>query len=104
MTELKGTNNKATRRVLNVIYALKGHSINGLSNSEIAERLNDTPVNITRALAILVDEGFAEKLPTGRFTLSVRVLQVAEAYRQEWEKMQQRMTEIDQRVRAGTFA
>ncbi|QLB15866.1 IclR family transcriptional regulator [Mannheimia granulomatis] len=104
MTELKGIDNKATRRALNIINVLKGHSINGLSNGEIAERLNDSPVNITRALAILVDEGFAQKLPTGRFTLSVRVLQVAEAYRQEWEKMQLRMTEIDQRVRAGTLA
>lgn len=92
------------RRVLRVIRALKGHSINGLSNGEIAECLNESPVNISRTLAVLIDEGFAEKLPNGRFTLSIRLLQVAEAYRQEREKMQLRLAEMDQRVQAGTFA
>lgn len=103
MTELKGTDNKATRRVLNVIRALKGYSLGGLSNTEIAERLHESPVNITRALAVLIDEGFAIKLDNGRFALSIQALQIATAHSNECNSAIDRVHQLNQRIAAGAL-
>ncbi|MDP8080222.1 IclR family transcriptional regulator [Phocoenobacter skyensis] len=92
-----------TQRALRIVKALKGKSLVGLSNKELADTLDESPVNITRAVANLVTEGFVTQLETGRYALSVQLLQIAESYRLESEKMKSRLTEMDQRVNAGVF-
>lgn len=95
--------NSATR-ALRIIKALKGRTLTGLSNKELAEALNESPVNITRALKVLIEEGMVEKSEeTGRFSLSILTLRIAETHRRETEKMQARMMEMDQRVSTGVF-
>lgn len=94
----------AAHRTLNVLVALKGHSLNGLSNSELAQGLNETPVNITRALAVLQDVGLVTKLETGRFVLSITMLQIAQAHANEVDRAQNRIMELNQRVAAGAAA
>lgn len=95
--------NSATR-ALRIIKALKGRTLMGLSNKELAEALNESPVNITRALKVLIEEGMVEKSEeTGRFSLSILTLRIAETHRRETEKMQARMMEMDQRVSTGVF-
>lgn len=94
----------STGRALRVLKALKGKTLTGLSNKELAERLEESPVNITRALKVLIDEGLVVKLEeTGRFALSIQMLQIAVTHQRDTEKMQARMAEIDQRVNAGAF-
>ena len=54
-----------TQRALRILKALKGRTMDGLSNKDLCEAIDETPVNITRATAILESEGFLRKLPTG---------------------------------------
>ncbi|MDE4029510.1 helix-turn-helix domain-containing protein, partial [Glaesserella parasuis] len=61
----------STQRALRILKALKGRTLTGLSNKELADRLNESPVNITRSLQALIAEGLVVKLEeTGRFALS----------------------------------
>ena len=47
-----------TQRALRILKALKGRTMDGLSNKELCEAIDETPVNITRATALLESEGF----------------------------------------------
>ncbi|CAM2820484.1 helix-turn-helix domain-containing protein [Glaesserella parasuis] len=94
----------STQRALRILKALKGRTLTGLSNKELADRLNESPVNITRSLQALIAEGLVVKLEeTGRFALSIQMLQIAVTHQRDTEKMQARMAEMDQRVNAGAF-
>ncbi|RLM23639.1 IclR family transcriptional regulator [Brenneria alni] len=89
-------------RILRVLKALRGHTLNGVSNSDLAKSLNESPANINRALNTLIDEGLAQKLDNGRFALSVQVLQIAVAHSNEIARAQGRIDELNQRVLAGS--
>jgi DNA-binding IclR family transcriptional regulator len=82
---------------------LKGHTLDGLSNGEIAQALGESAVNISRALAVLVDEGVASRLETGRYAPSIALLQIAQAHADEMARVNNRMSEINQRVMAGAL-
>jgi DNA-binding IclR family transcriptional regulator len=51
------------QRLLSVQRLLAQHSVSGLSISQIAEALQATSPSITRDLANLEQQGFAERLP-----------------------------------------
>lgn len=89
-------------RTLQVMILLKGHSLNGLSNGEIAKALNESPVNITRALASLEYRGLVHRLETGRYAHSITMLQIAQAHANEMANAQDRILEINRRVVAGS--
>jgi len=89
---------ESARLRLRVIKALKGHTLGGMANSEIAKAVFETPVNVSRALSDLVAEGFAEKNATGRYVLSVSVLQIAQAHQTELERARARFDELHQRT------
>jgi DNA-binding IclR family transcriptional regulator len=93
----------SARRVLRVLRALKGHSLNGLANGEIAQALGESPVNVSRALAVLESEGLVTKLSTGRWAHSITMLQLAQAHANEMDRAQAQITEINARVRAGSI-
>jgi DNA-binding IclR family transcriptional regulator len=88
-------------RLLRVISALKGHTISGLTNGDIAKALGATPSTINRDLNTLIAEGFAIKLDSGRYALSVKLLQIAQAHANEISRAQGRIDELNQRVHAG---
>lgn len=89
-------------RILRVLKALRGHSLNGLSNGELAAALSDSPANINRALNTLIEEGLAMKLDSGRFAPGIQLLQIAVAHSNEMARAQERIHEINQRVLAGS--
>lgn len=93
----------SARRTLRVFKALKGHTITGLANKDIAEALGESPVNVSRALAELAEEGLATKLDNGRWAHSVAALQIATAHAAHMASLQDRMTEINHRVAAGAM-
>lgn len=93
----------AAARVLRVLKALKGHTVTGLSNTELAHLTQDSPSNITRAMQTLIEEGLAVKLDNGRFAHSVGVLQIAQAHAEHMARLTNRMQEINQRIAAGTM-
>lgn len=97
-------NNEKTNsavRVLRIIKALKGKSLTGLSNKALAEGLAESPVNISRAVATLINEGFVVKLDTGNFALSTQVLQIAFRHSKEISATVERIQELEQRIQAG---
>ncbi|MDF7669861.1 IclR family transcriptional regulator [Orbaceae bacterium ESL0721] len=89
-------------RTLRVLKALKGYTLTGLSNGDIAKMTNDSAVNVTRALQVLIEEGLVIKLDNGLFAHSVQMLQIAQAHAIHIAKMQDQITEINQRITAGT--
>lgn len=93
----------AAARVLRALKALKGHTVTGLSNSELAYLTQDSPSNITRAMQTLIEEGLAVKLDNGRFAHSVGVLQIAQAHAEHMARLTERMQEINQRIAAGSI-
>ena len=66
-----------TQRALRILKALKGRTLDGLSNKELCEVIDETPVNINRATAVLESEGFLRKLLTSNWTLSFALLNLA---------------------------
>lgn len=88
-------------RVLRVLKALRGQTLNGLSNGELARALGESPSTINRCLNTLIAEGMAVQLDSGRYALSVAVLQIAQAHAEEMARTQNRINEINQRVLAG---
>ncbi len=94
---------KAVLRTLAVVETLKGQTLHGLSNREIADAIGDTPVNISRALADLTEAGWVRKLESGRYAHTVKLLQIAQAHANEMSQAQSRIQEINQRVLAGSL-
>jgi DNA-binding IclR family transcriptional regulator len=90
-------------RVLRVLKALKGHTVTGLSNTELAHLTNDSPSNITRAVQALIEEGLAVKLENGRFAHSVAMLQIAQAHAEHVARLTGRIQEVNQRIAAGSI-
>jgi len=89
--------------VLDVMKSLKGHSLVGLSNGEIAKALNESPATINRCLNTLVAAGLATKLDTGRYALSVAMLQIAQSHANEMSRATNRIHELTQRINAGSL-
>jgi len=102
---MKTNNNtsSAAKRVLRVWQSLKGHSITGLSNSEICGLVSDSAPNVTRALATLIDEDLVTKLPSGRFAHSVKTLQIAVAHFDHIDRTRQRIHDMESSVQAGSY-
>lgn len=90
-------------RVLRVLAALKGHTLNGLTNGDIAKALEESPATINRVMNTLISEGFAIKLDSGRYALSVKILQIAQSHANEMMRTQDRINELNQRVHAGAI-
>ena len=88
-------------RTLKVLKALKGYTLTGLSNGDIAKMINESPVNVTRSLQTLIEEGLVIKLDNGLFAHSVQMLQIAQAHAIHITQMQEQITEINQRIVAG---
>ncbi|WP_338807121.1 helix-turn-helix domain-containing protein [Pseudomonas chlororaphis] len=93
----------AAARALRVLKALKGHTVTGLSNTELAQLTKDSPSNISRAMQTLIEEGLAVKLDNGRFAHSIGMLQIAQAHAEHMARLTQRMQEINQRIAAGSM-
>ncbi len=92
------------RRIVRIIKPLKGRTLMGLTNKELAEAINDSPVNVTRATQLLIEEGLMVKLETGTFALSTLMLQIATAHANEMQNAHERIMEIQQRVIAGSYS
>ena len=97
MSQQQQTSNKGVR-ILRVLKALDAHPIIGVSNKEIADGLGITPVHVTRDLNDLIAEGLVTKLDNGNFAYSVKMLQIAERFRQQHERITERLRELENRI------
>ena len=96
---MSGETNQPTRRALRLIFALQGHTFEGLRLKQLADGIKGTPSTTLRDLELLADEGIAERIP-GRdeyWRLSPRLVQLARAHEQEMARLRQRLEETEQR-------
>ena len=89
---------KKGSRVLRVLKALDAHPIIGISNKEISEGLGISPAYVSRDLDDLIAEGLVVKLDNGNFAYSVKMLQIAERFRQQNERVTERLRELENRI------
>lgn len=97
----KAPTNTSQVRILKIITALKGHTLTGLSNAEIADAIKDSKVNVSRTLDVMITEGFAVKHESGRFSLSQKVASIAMLTMMELDQAQSKIDEMKQRMFAG---
>lgn len=97
----KASTNTSQVRILKIISALKGHTLTGLSNSEIAAAIKDSKTNVSRALDVMITEGFAIKHDSGRFSLSSKVASIAMLTMMEFDQAENKINEMKQRMFAG---
>lgn len=90
-------------RALQILKVMKGRTVNGLSLSQIAMAIENTPINTLRAIEMLVDEGFMQKLDSGNYALSTQFLQIAVEYHREMQKARSYLDGLEQRVQAGSW-
>ncbi|HEB7430609.1 TPA: helix-turn-helix domain-containing protein [Salmonella enterica subsp. enterica serovar Hvittingfoss] len=94
--------NPSLRRGLRIMKALKGKSLHGLSNRELAKALGESDANITRAMGVLIAEGMVQRLESGRYVPGMQLLYIAQAFSNEMAAGQARIAELNQRVLAGS--
>lgn len=87
------------RRAFTVVFALQGHSFEGVRLKQLAEAVRESATTTLRTLEVLADEGIAERIP-GRdefWRLSPRLIQLARAHEQEMARVRARLDETEQR-------
>ena len=89
---------KKGSRILRVFKALEAHPIIGIRNKELAVGLGISAVHVSRDLEDLIAEGLVTRLENGNFAYSVKTLQIAERFRQQQERLQNRIAELGRRV------
>lgn len=100
---MSGRTTDSGAKVLEVLKALRGHSLTGVSNGQLAKALGESPSRINRCLNTLIEAGLAEKKPSGLFCHSVMMLQIATAHASEMSRAREKIDELDQRVIAGSY-
>lgn len=88
-------------RVLHILNALKGHSLDGKSLREVAQQTKIPEPTVTRILATMIAEGFATQLDNGRYALSHRMLGIAQAHMDEVSRARSYLDQLEQRVQAS---
>lgn len=89
-------------KVLQVWEALKGHTLTGLSNMELAALTRQSAPNVSRALNTLVEGGFVTRLDNGRYAHGLKTLQIAQSHANHVNEMLSRASELNQRIEAGS--
>lgn len=91
--------NQSAERILKVLDLLLLHTVHGLTASEIVKATGYTAPNISRYVATLEASGWAERIPeTNRIRASIRVAQRAMTVLNEFDKAQQRLNEMRNRI------
>lgn len=86
-------------RALRLVFALQGHSFEGLRLKQLADVVGESSSTTLRDLQLLEREGMAERIP-GRdenWRLTPRLVQVAIAHQIELDRLQNRLSEFQQR-------
>ena len=92
---------KSGGKLLRVLKALKGRSLNGVTIKELSAQLDEAPSQVHRFLQTLVDEGFAAQLDDGSYAQGKFFIQAAHAHAEEIERAQGRINQHLQQVFAG---
>lgn len=86
-------------RVCQIIFAMAGHEVHGVRNSELSDALSVSRPTITRDLAALQKIGVVEEIPglQGRWRLGPKIIQISRAHAEGMMRIKNAVSEIDQR-------
>ena len=99
MTHKPTGTTKAAVKVLDVLNVLMGHFAHGLAQVDLVKATGYPPPAISRYVAVLVDSGYAERIPeTGRIRPSIRFAQLAVGILSDVERAKNRLDEIQARL------
>lgn len=88
----------AAEKVLDVLDALAGYAVRGVSNTALAQHLNLNASTITRSMEILVKKGWARKdETTGLFHPTPRMAQVFGRVLADIDRAEQQLADIKNR-------
>lgn len=90
--------NQPVRRAVALIFALQGHSFEGLRLKQLAQRVGQAEPKTLRDLEVLADEGIVERLPAKPefWRLTPRLVQVAIAHQDETQRLRRRTADFEQ--------
>jgi DNA-binding IclR family transcriptional regulator len=88
-------------RALAMLEVLSGELPNGLSNKDIATALNCPPPYVTRTAATLIDKGWVERTPEGRFRITTRFGQLSVRSLRAFEKCAQQLDDMKRNYLLG---
>lgn len=88
-------------RTLSILNVLKGKTLSGLSNTEIAAATKIPAPTVNRILAVMVEQNFAMQLDNGRYALSVRMLGIAQSHADELDRGQSNLDQLKHRVHSA---
>lgn len=94
-------NNQAVRRTCDILKALAGKAINGLTLKEIAEAIGANAPSTLRLLQTLEEEHLVTQYDSKRWALSMGILQIASATETELTRASARLVEMKARIAAG---
>ena len=85
----------AAAKVLDVLEALSGYAVSGVSNVTLARQLDLPPPTITRAMAVLMEHGWARKHETtGHFHPTPRMGRVFGRVLADLDRAEQALHEV----------
>lgn len=85
---------KSAEKVLVILKELRGHTLSGISLSQLATKLNETPSQVHRALSTLIVQGFVRKDENDLYYLGTAFVAIAKAHDKELQLAQARIDEI----------
>lgn len=85
---------KSAEKVLVILKEMRGHTLSGVSVSQLAEKLNEVPSQVHRALQTLVKQGFVRQDEHDLYYLSTAFVSIAKAHDKELQLAQARIDEI----------
>ena len=85
-------------RLFAIVEMLTDHALDGMTNSDIADRLKSSRSNTTRDLAALMEAGWVEKLNNERFVLSPNLVGLLKAYTRSLGDAQERIDRFQHRA------
>lgn len=85
----------AATKVLEVLEALSGYAVKGVSNTALSKQLGMSAPNITRAIGVLIDKGWARKDDaTGHFHPTPLMARVFGRVLADLDKAERSLSEI----------
>lgn len=90
--------NQPVRRAIALVFALQGHSFEGLRLKQLAQMVGQAEPKTLRDLEVLASEGIAERMATKPefWRLTPRLVQIAIAHQDEVARLRQRTHDFEQ--------
>lgn len=104
MSAEKSDGNRSVLRVCEILKVMKGHSIPGMTLTDIAEAIGDDRATTLRTLQAMAQGGMTIQYESKRWGLSMLMLQIAHATEVELTNAAVRVAEMKQRIAAGAAA